>query len=182
LLAIRRVVLVGFMGSGKSAVGRRLARRLGWTFVDLDARVEAVEGRPVAAIFAGSGEAYFRAVEAREAEAVLAQDRVVLAAGGGWAAEPGRLAGLPDGTASVWLRVSAEEAVRRARTRSGKRPLLAGPDPLGTARELLRRREPAYAQAGVEVDTEGKSVEDVAARIQELLGPGVGSHPGSETR
>jgi shikimate kinase len=179
---LRRVVLVGFMGSGKSSVGRLLARRLGWDFVDLDARVEKVEGRSVAAIFAESGEAHFRAVEAREAEAALARDRVVLAAGGGWAAQPGRFGALPEGTASVWLRVSAEEAVRRARPRSGKRPLLAGPDPLATARDLLRRREPIYAEADLEVDTEGRTVEDVAARVLEMLDPGLGVHPAMETR
>jgi shikimate kinase len=170
------------MGSGKSSVGRILARRLGWAFVDLDAQVEKAERRSVARIFAESGEAHFRAVEAREAEAVLARDRVVLAAGGGWAAVPGRLEGLPEGTASVWLRVTPEEAVRRTRPRSGKRPLLAGPDPLQRARELLARREPSYARAGLEVDTEGKTVEDVAARILEILGPVAGVNPAWETR
>lgn len=179
---LRRVVLVGFMGSGKSVVGRLLARRLGWSFVDLDSRVEKAEGRPVATIFAESGEPYFRAAEAREAERALARDRVVLAAGGGWAAHPGRLRALPEGTRSVWLRVSPEEAVRRARPRSGKRPLLAGSDPLETARDLLRGREPAYAESHLEVDTEGRTVEDVAARIVELLKPGLGDHPVVEKR
>jgi shikimate kinase len=182
LVPLRRVVLVGFMGSGKSSVGRLLARRLRWEFVDLDARVAKVEGRSVAAIFAESGEAHFRAVEAREAEDALGRDRVVLAPGGGWAVHPGRLRSLPEGTLSVWLRVSAEAAVRRARPRSGKRPLLAGPDPLETARELLERREPIYAESDLEVDTEGRTVEDVAARVLELLGPGVGVHPAVETR
>ena len=115
MLRSRRLVLVGFMGCGKSSVGRILARRLGWDFVDLDARVEKAEGRSVAAIFAESGEARFRVVEATEAEKALARDRVVLATGGGWAAQPGRLAALPEGTLSVWLRVSAEEAVRKWR-------------------------------------------------------------------
>lgn len=178
----RRLVLVGFMGCGKSSVGRLLARRLGWDFVDLDARVEKAEGRSVAAIFAESGEAHFRAAEAREAERALARDRVVLAAGGGWAAQPGRLASLPEGTTSVWLRVSAEEAVRRSRPRSGKRPLLAGPDPLGTARELLSRREPEYARAHLEVDTEGRTVEDVAVRVHQLLESEPGIHTPLETR
>jgi shikimate kinase len=170
------------MGCGKSSVGRILARRLGWDFVDLDAQVEKAEGRSVAAIFAESGEAHFRAAEAREAVGALVRDRVVLAVGGGWAAQPGRLATLPEGTTSVWLRVSAEEAVRRSRPRSGTRPLLAGPDPLGTARELLSRRAPEYARAHLEVDTEGRTVEDVAARVLQLLEPQAGIHTPLETR
>ena len=182
LPGLRRIVLVGFMGSGKSSVGRVLARRLGWDFVDLDAQVEKAERRPVAAIFAEAGEGLFRAVEAREAEAILARDGVVMAAGGGWAAAPGRMESLPPETASVWLRVSAEEAVRRSRPRSGKRPLLAVADPLERARELLAAREPCYARAGLEVDTEGQSVEDVAARILELLGPAAGVNPTLEKR
>ncbi|NJD17895.1 MAG: hypothetical protein FIA95_01215, partial [Gemmatimonadetes bacterium] len=182
LPSVRRIVLVGFMGSGKSSVGRLLARRLGWDFVDLDVCVERSEGRSVAAIFSESGEASFRLAEGREGERMLARDRIVLATGGGWAVQPGRMESLPEGTVSVWLRVSAEEAVRRARPRSGKRPLLAGPDPLGAARELLRHRERGYAQAGLEEDTEGKSVEDVTVRILELVGPGLGSNPRLETR
>ncbi|MDP2959030.1 MAG: shikimate kinase [Longimicrobiales bacterium] len=165
----RRIVLVGFMGSGKSTVGRLLAEALGWDFADFDAQVEAAEGRTVAAIFAESGEAYFRAAEALAAERLLARDRVVLASGGGWAAEPGRLRSLPEGTTSVWLRVSPEEAVRRAGALAGSRPLLVGPDPVGGAVELLRARTPSYDEAGLEVDTEGRTPEDVAVQILALL-------------
>lgn len=179
---LRRVVLVGFMGSGKSSVGRILAESLGWDFVDLDAQVEAAEGRTVPAIFAESGEPFFRAVEAREAEEILARDRVVLAAGGGWGAHPGRLRSLPEGTRTVWLRVSPEEAVRRVLSGPGARPLLAGADPLRTAVELLSRRVTFYAESDLEVDTEGKTVEDVAARILNLLGSGPGVQPAVETR
>lgn len=179
---VRRIVLVGFMGSGKSSVGRVLARRLGWDFLDVDAQVEEAEGRSVAAVFAESGEAHFRAAEARAAEQALAREQVVLAPGGGWAAKPGRLRSLPDGTTSVWLRVSAEEAVRRSALRPGSRPLLAGSDPLGKARELLGRREPMYALSDLEVDTEGRTVEDVAARILDLLGPNLEAHPAVEKR
>lgn len=167
---VRRIVLVGFMAAGKSSVGPCLARLLEWDFRDVDACVEAEEGRSIARIFAEAGEGWFREAEARMTEALLAADRVVLAAGGGWGATPGRLRSLPEGTRSVWLRVSAEEAVRRAAVAAGERPLLAGPDPLTAARSLLERRIPAYAEADVRVDTEGRTVEDVAARILNLLG------------
>lgn len=166
----RRIVLVGFMGSGKSSVGPLLAKALGWDFADVDACVEAEEGRSVARIFAESGETGFREAEERVAAGLLGRDGVVLAAGGGWGAAPGRLRSLPEGTTSVWLRVSAEEAVRRCGVEGGARPLLHVADPTEAARELLRRRAPRYAEAHLRVDTEGRTVEDVAEQILTLLG------------
>ena len=167
----RRILLVGFMGSGKSSVGRLLAEALGWEFADFDAEVERAEDRFVAAIFAESGEPAFRAAEASAGERLLARDRVVLASGGGWAGAPGRLRALPAGTLTVWLKVGPDEAVRRAAPRAGVRPLLAGADPVGAARELLRARTPFYADADLEVDTEGRTVEDVAAEILKRMSP-----------
>ena len=178
----RRFLLVGFMASGKSTVGRTLARRLGWAFHDFDGAVEAAEGRSVARIFAESGEAWFRAVEARVAEDLLALDRVVLASGGGWAAAPGRLEGLPAGTCAVWLKVSPEEAVRRAARRPGTRPLLAAADPLLEARRLLEARTPSYARCHLEVDTESNSAEDVSALILKMAGLDPVNHTPAETR
>ena len=83
---------------------------------------------------------------------------------------PGRLGELSAATVSVWLRVSAEEAVRRAQNQPRSRPLLGAMDALGAARELLRLRTPLYAEAEHEVDTESSSVEDVSIRVLELLG------------
>lgn len=168
--SIRRLLLVGFMGSGKSTVGRSLARTLGWPFHDFDDTVEEEEGRSIARIFSESGEAYFRAVEDRVARRLLDAEPAVLAAGGGWAAVPGRLRTVPPGTCSVWLKVSAEEAVRRAEAQPGSRPLLQGTDVLEVARTLLNERTPRYAECDVKVDTEGQTVEDVSARILERVG------------
>jgi len=153
------------MGSGKSTVGHLLAEALGWEFADFDDEVERDQERSVAAIFAESGEPRFRAAEARVGERLLARDRVVLASGGGWAATPGRLRTLPEGTLSVWLKVGPDEAVRRATPLAGVRPLLAGADPVGAARKLLSARAPFYAEADLEVDTESRTIEDVAAEI-----------------
>ncbi len=166
---LRRIVLVGLMGSGKTAVGREIAKRIGWTFLDFDEEIEVEVGTTVAEMFETRGEAYFRSIEERVANKLLSREGVVLGSGGGWAAEPGRLDGLPSGTETFWLRVTAEEAVRRASRHPEKRPLLAGSDPLGAALKLLAERTPQYECADWTVDTVGLSVEDVATQISEIL-------------
>lgn len=166
---LRRVLLVGFMGSGKSSVGRAVARALGWRFVDFDDVVAEEEGRPVPEIFEGLGEPYFRRAEERVGRRLLEEDRVVLASGGGWGAEPGRLDAVPPGTETFWLRVSTEEVIRRVGTEPGRRPLLAAGNVSGEAARLLAEREPRYARAASVVDTDGRSVEDVTARVLQLL-------------
>jgi shikimate kinase len=162
---VKRLLLVGFMGSGKSTVGSLLAARLGWRFFDFDATIEAEEGATVSEIFRTQGEAYFRSAELRVAGRLLALERVVLGSGGGWGASAERLGATPPGTLSVWLRVSAREAVRRAAAAGDARPLLVGPDPLARARELLGQRLRGYAAADLGVDTDGRTPEDVTERI-----------------
>jgi shikimate kinase len=173
--ALDRVLLIGFMGSGKTSVGRNVAERLGWRFVDFDDAIEAEEGSTVAEIFAGRGEPYFRALEERVARRLLSERDVVLASGGGWAAAPGRMESVPPGTASFWLQVSAPEALRRAGVARGTRPLLARPDAQEEAIRLIARRAPYYKEAMWAVDTERSSVEDVSARILTILAD---AHPG----
>ncbi len=167
--AARRILLVGFMGSGKSTVGPELARALGWTFLDVDQLVEAERGRSVAEIFAELGEDVFRADEAELTERCLRRDRVVVASGGGWPATEGRMEGTPEGTLTVWLRVTPEEAVRRALSASGERPLLDVPEPIEEAEKLLSARVDFYQRADVEVDTNGHTVDDVSALILERI-------------
>jgi len=166
---LQRVLLVGFMGSGKSSVGRRLAERMGWRFVDFDDAIQRAAGMSIAEIFEREGEPRFRSLEERVARDLLADSRVVLGSGGGWAAAPGRLESVPEGTATFWLKVSPAEAVRRATRHPGKRPLLDRPDALEAASRMLAEREPLYAAARWTVDTERSSVEDVTAGILEIL-------------
>ncbi len=168
-MAFSRLLLVGFMGSGKSTVGRAVALELGWRFLDFDDAIEEDFGASVAEIFHQVGEARFRELENRTAETFLNEDGVVLASGGGWAAWPGRVGAVPLGTATVWLSVSADEAVRRTLAQPGQRPLLEGRDPRGAARKLIQERAPFYAAAKWRVDTEGLTVEDVSARILRIL-------------
>ncbi|MDX1568450.1 MAG: shikimate kinase, partial [Longimicrobiales bacterium] len=100
-----RIVLVGFMASGKTSVGRELARLLGWDFVDFDEEIEAEAGAPIPEIFSEQGEPAFRELEERVGRRLLELEGAVLATGGGWGAVEGRLEDLPGGTFSVWLRI-----------------------------------------------------------------------------
>jgi shikimate kinase len=165
----RRIVLVGFMGAGKSSVGAAVARRLGWRFVDVDDVVEREAGAAVAEIFALHGEERFRRLEEETTRRILLEDRVVVGTGGGWAAVSGRLDALDEGTATFWLQVTPETAVARAEREPGRRPLLAGADALERATELLAARVDFYGRARWAVDTERSTVEDVSARILHIL-------------
>lgn len=161
----RRVLLVGFMGSGKTTVGRILADRLGWEFLDFDRLIAGRTGMSVEALFEAEGEDAFREVEGRIGEECLERDQAVLAPGGGWAARHGRMEELPAGTLSVWLDVTPEEAVRRAGRDREIRPLLAVPDPLIRARDLLAQRREWYRKARFAVDTVERTPDEVADAV-----------------
>ncbi|NJD11720.1 MAG: shikimate kinase [Gemmatimonadetes bacterium] len=160
-----RVVLLGFMAAGKSTLGPLLAHALGWTFLDGDAELARRSGVSVPEWFRRFGEGAFRQEEARLTAELCRRDELVLAPGGGWAVGPGVLESLPHGTALVWLRVSLEEAVRRATAEGTPRPLLAGPDPVLAARRLLAAREPYYARADFVIDVDGRTPVDLTMAI-----------------
>jgi shikimate kinase len=166
---IHRIVLVGMMCSGKSAVGAALARRLEWDHVDLDREIERDAGRAVRDIFATDGEAAFRRMEAAATDRIARRTRVVLSPGGGWITNPDLLDSLGTGTLCVWLQVSPEEALRRSAAAPGERPLLAGPDPLGALRRLVAERERFYARAHLALPTDGRSVDDAARDIHTYI-------------
>jgi shikimate kinase len=155
------IVLVGFMGAGKSTVGQLLAAKLGVGFTDSDHAIEARAGKPVAEIFAADGEPAFRQLE-HDVIAGLLADGGVLALGGGAAAHAGtrenlRAAGVP----VVYLRVSYAEAINRVGGDQG-RPMLARPDVAG----LYAARDPLYAQAAtITVDVDGREPGDIASDI-----------------
>jgi XRE family aerobic/anaerobic benzoate catabolism transcriptional regulator len=145
------------MASGKSTVGRLLAARLGWSFVDFDREVEKRAGRSVARIF----------LEGQVGGELLRRERVVLAAGGGWAARSGRLESVPAPTLTVWLQVDATTALARSTAAPATRPLLE-PGARGArvhAESLLAAREPFYARCQLHVDTVGASPDTVVEAI-----------------
>jgi len=174
------LVLVGFMGAGKTTVGRALADRLGWRFVDADAALERRCGRTIRSFFEADEEAEFRALEGEVVQDLVASpESLVLATGGGWAADPARVRGLPAAARAIWLRVSPEVAVRRASGeapsddpagRRPTRPLLAVDDPLSAARALLDDREAGYAAAPVWIETDGRQPGEIVAEILDRIG------------
>jgi shikimate kinase len=161
--------LIGFMATGKTTVGRLLARRLGWKLVDLDEVVASQVNRTISQIFADEGEAGFRAHEARALSTVAADRRTVVATGGGAATREENLQTMLRSGRVVALGVTPEEAVRRARGGAG-RPLLAGADPLGAATALLALRAPFYARAHLAVDTVGRTPDAVVEEILAWMG------------
>lgn len=185
----RIVWLVGMMGAGKSAVGRRLAERLGRRFVDTDAEIEREAGASVAAIFERDGEAGFRARERRAITRAItrssgrtARDAAVVALGGGAIAQPGAARRLAAAGVVVWLRARPETLARRVGEGPGAdtRPLLRG---LGTAdrlrrlAELAATREPHYATARIVVDTDERSEGEVVEAIVRELSAGAAVAP-----
>lgn len=160
----RNLVLVGFMGAGKSVVGKRLARRLGRPFVDTDEVVAERAGRPIPAIFAAEGEGAFRALERAAVAEVASRGRQVVATGGGAVADPANLAALRATGLVVYL--AARPETLAARVGGSDRPLLAGAlDPAARIREILERREAAYRAADVVVETDGLAVPAVVGAV-----------------
>lgn len=165
----RSVVLVGMMGSGKTAVGRALAQRLNVPFLDSDAEIEQAAQATIAEIFARDGEPFFRAREAEIIARLLAGPPGVLSTGGGaFMAERNRDQIAQLGVA-VWLDADLDLLWERVRHKS-TRPLLQTANPRKTLAEIFAARTPIYALAGLRVETRpGYSIEDTAARVIEAL-------------
>ena len=162
------VVLVGLMGAGKTAIGRRLAARLGLEFRDADAEIEQAGGRTVAELFAEFGEPAFRDGERRVIARLLAGPPVVIATGGGAFLDPATRAAVRAAGTSIWLRVKLSTLVRRVSGRD-HRPLLARGDPAEILARLMEARHPIYAQADVVVDCGDDSAEHTTTKVQDAL-------------
>jgi shikimate kinase len=145
-LGARSIVLIGMPGSGKSALGRRLAPRLELPFVDVDEEIERAAGRSIKEIFADLGEAYFRDGERRVIARLLASGPQVLATGGGALLNEETRAGVRRWGVSIWVRADVAILVRRVAKRN-TRPLFEGRDPEAVVRDLMEARYPLYAAA-----------------------------------
>lgn len=156
--------LVGFMGTGKSAVGRSVAKRLGYTFIDSDQAIEEAEGRSIREVFESDGETAFREMERRFVDEGHPGECCVVSCGGGLIAQPGMLERVRTKGPVVCLLASPETILERVKG-SGKRPLLNVENPLARIQELLGEREPIYKKAGTEVLTDGRTISDVASHV-----------------
>ncbi|MBV8675016.1 MAG: shikimate kinase [Acidobacteriaceae bacterium] len=167
---VRRIVLTGFMGAGKSTIGDLLAQRLRWQFVDTDAVIEARVGLSIARIFAEQGESVFRALEAQAIRDHVQADEVVLALGGGAVESEGAreaLSAMKDGCV-VFLDAPLEVLLARCLSQPGaaERPILRDRDRL---KDRLAARLPHYRSAHLTVTTEGMTPERVTRSIVEAL-------------
>jgi shikimate kinase len=151
-LGERSIVLVGLMGCGKSSVGRRLASRLGLSFVDADEEIERVAAKSIVEIFADHGEAYFRDGERRVIARLLASGPQVLATGGGAFINPDTRTNIRERGISIWLRADLPVLMRRVSKRD-TRPLLKNADPEATMRDLMTKRYPTYAEADMIIES-----------------------------
>jgi shikimate kinase len=165
----RNVILTGFMATGKSSVGRLLAGRLGYEWVDTDAVIEARHG-PIPEIFSGRGEETFRAAERDLAVELAERDGLVISTGGRMMLDPPSAEALGRGSRVFCLTAAPHEVLRRVRAQHGpKRPLLDGENPAGRIEVLLAERTAAYAQFE-QVPTDGRTpkdvVDDVLSRLE----------------
>jgi shikimate kinase len=161
------VVLVGFMGAGKSVCGRLLARRLGRCFVETDDVIVSRDGRSIPEIFRQDGEATFRRLESEALDALRLKTGEVIATGGGLPCHEGRMDVLRDLGTVVWLRGELNEVLARAQ-RTGNRPMLDSRTPEEIT-ALYRGREAYYARAHITVDTAGLGIDQVVTRIVAAL-------------
>jgi shikimate kinase len=161
---MHNLALIGFMGVGKSSVGRLAAAQLRFDFLDTDELIEALAGKSISRVFAEDGEPAFRAGEREVVRQLEGRHGVVIATGGGLAANPDNLASLKTHAFVVCLWASAEVLWERVRHQT-HRPLLQAPDPVPRMRQLLAEREPFYRQADLLVNTEMRPVKEVALLI-----------------
>jgi shikimate kinase len=169
MLGQRNVYLIGPMGSGKTAVGRRLATLLGKQFFDSDAEIEKRTGVDIRYIFEKEGEARFREREREVIAELTALDGVVVATGGGVILDETNRDRLAKTGAVVYLETTIDTLVRRTRV-AKTRPLLVGEDPRAVFERLMTVRRPLYESAAdLRIETTGRQVRAVAADIQQRL-------------
>lgn len=164
------VILLGFMGAGKTSTGVELARLLNFEFIDTDHWIEEKNGKKISQLFEDEGEIFFRDQEKKAIEWLGARKHFVVSIGGGaWMNDEIRTALLRMGWC-VWLKVSAEKAWQRTRVNLSQRPILSKSDnPLELIQAMLREREPYYAKANISFDTVGKSPKEIANEISRTL-------------
>jgi len=164
---IKNIVLVGFMGTGKTSVGILLSNMLNMKFIDTDDIIEQNCQERISEIFANKGEEHFRDLESKAIEKACLLNHYIISTGGGAVIREQNIQNLRNVGLLFHLDATPEVIFQRTAQQS-QRPLLMVEDPLNRIRELLKQRAPFYAQADYRIDTSGLTVEEVAKRIFDL--------------
>ena len=166
------IALIGLRGAGKSTLGKMLAKKIGWNFVELNKEIEAQNGLSVAEIIALYGQEGFRRMEQAALGQLLARKELtVLATGGGIVSEPLTFDLILSSFYTIWLKAEPEEHMARVRSQGDLRPMADDRSAMAELRTILRSREPLYARASAVVDTAGLSVDAAAARLIDAVAP-----------
>ncbi|MCX6183056.1 MAG: shikimate kinase [Bacteroidetes bacterium] len=161
---MKRIFLIGFMGSGKSTIGKKLAAKLSYDFIDMDALIEEQEGRSISEIFSTDGESYFRALEQKTLMSICTKEKVVVSTGGGTPCFFDNMEVMNSAGYSVYLKLEVEKIIGRLKNGIEKRPLLANLSPLELQKEIKERlnvREPFYNKAKMIYTSDGSANRDV---------------------
>lgn len=164
----KTLVLIGMMGAGKTAIGRKLSARLSLRFIDADEEIEAAAGCMIDELFAKYGESAFREGEKRVIERLLGQPICILATGGGAFMDERNRATIRRDAISVWLKADLKTLWQRVRRRS-HRPLLKTENPKGTLEALMEQRYPVYATADITVESDEGPLDETAGRVIESV-------------
>jgi len=167
-----RLYLIGFMASGKTTIGKKLAQKLGYTFLDLDALIVEKTGKTISEIFAESGEATFRKIESETLQATQTLANTLIATGGGTPCHNDNMAWIKENGTSLYLRLSIPRLVGRLRADKANRPMLAHLEDEALSQfieNLLSQRQDTYLQADLTVDNEGNNVGVLVNEIFSLL-------------
>ena len=166
------IALIGLRGAGKSTLGKMLARKIGWSFVELNKEIEAQNGLSVAEIIALYGQEGFRRMEQAALGQLLARkELMVLATGGGIVSEPLTFDLILSSFYTIWLKAEPEEHMARVRRQGDLRPMADDRSAMAELRNILVSREPLYARASAVVNTAGLSVDAAAARLSDAVAP-----------
>jgi XRE family transcriptional regulator, aerobic/anaerobic benzoate catabolism transcriptional regulator len=166
------IALIGLRGAGKSTLGKMLAKKIGWSFVELNKEIEAQNGLSVAEIIALYGQEGFRRMEQAALTQLLARkELMVLATGGGIVSEPLTFDLILSSFYTIWVKADPEEHMARVRRQGDLRPMADDRSAMAELRNILVSREPLYARASAVVDTAGLSVDAAAARLSDAVTP-----------
>lgn len=172
------IALIGLRGAGKSTLGKLLAKKIGWTFVELNKEIERINGLSVAEIMALYGQEGFRRMEQTALTQVLSsKEPVVLATGGSIVSEPVTFDLLLSSFYTVWLRAKPEEHMGRVRKQGDMRPMESDRSDMHELRTILLSREPLYARAAAQVDTADLTIDEAARRLADTVAPVLAKQP-----